>query len=58
MTLVKKGFTLNGIAVCNVCLKPCKVEPHMAKGIVSKCCKVTVVHRNVMLKFKREDLQN
>ena len=55
----KKGFLITGVAICNVCLKPCKVWMDTEKDkIKSQCCKVTIVHRNVMLKFKREDLQN
>lgn len=39
---------ISGIAVCNACLKPCKVEPHNFE-VRSECCKVTVVHKNVKL---------
>lgn len=48
-------YIITGIAICNACLNPCKVVPKQDRfKVESICCKATIVHRNVMLKFKRE----
>ena len=48
------GYITTGIAICNLCMKPCKVEISIPEGLVSKCCSSIVVHRNVMLKLKKK----
>ena len=55
MTVNLKGFVTTGIACCNICLKPCKIYWNKEKSrISSKCCQSSIVHKNVMLKFKKE----
>lgn len=50
-----KGFALSGIAICNVCLQPCKIFMSKKDDMIkSHCCVASVVHRNVLVKFKKE----
>ena len=45
---------ISGIAICNVCLKPCKVVATPDFKIESKCCKATVVHKNARITLVTE----
>ena len=47
---MKQVTKISGIAICNVCLKPCRVVvPDNEYAVKSKCCNATVVHKNVRL---------
>ena len=41
------------LALCNGCLEPCEVIYVEDKGVVSKCHKLSIVHRTAFIDFRK-----